>query len=228
MKRTDLQPEQLHRVNSMLPDTDWNASMANAMVGERNLGLSMFSLVRAHPEIAGPVFQDDSVHAANVMNYYRIPFGFWSPWSKMDEVYYLRYMDRMEQSTSSQSVMDNAWMEFVANRPAYAGVSDVITPVFTGAYRRACEETAYQRLAQVSVSLTGYRARTGSYPAHLSDTVNGEPLPLDPYSGKPFTYRQSGGGYLLYSVGPNGIDDGGKIGAGNATSPDDILWPGSV
>ena len=34
-------------------------------------------------------------------------------------------------------------------------------------------------------------------------------IPGDPFSGHPLVYRQRGNGYLLYSVGANGIDDGG-------------------
>ena len=35
-------------------------------------------------------------------------------------------------------------------------------------------------------------------------------MPLDFFSGKPLIYRASKKGYLLYSVGVNGKDDGGR------------------
>jgi hypothetical protein len=35
-------------------------------------------------------------------------------------------------------------------------------------------------------------------------------VPLDPYSGKPLMFLPDLSSYKLYSVGPNGIDDGGK------------------
>ncbi|MHC4092328.1 MAG: hypothetical protein ACYSVY_18995, partial [Planctomycetota bacterium] len=38
-----------------------------------------------------------------------------------------------------------------------------------------------------------------------------EAIPSDPYVGRPLCYRrQDSGDYLLYSVGPNEIDDGGR------------------
>ena len=37
-----------------------------------------------------------------------------------------------------------------------------------------------------------------------------ERLPDDPFSGKPLVYRLTDEGFRLYSVGPNGVDDGGK------------------
>ena len=35
-------------------------------------------------------------------------------------------------------------------------------------------------------------------------------VPIDPYSGRPLVYRRTGDGYLLYSVGLDGVDDGGQ------------------
>jgi hypothetical protein len=35
-------------------------------------------------------------------------------------------------------------------------------------------------------------------------------VPIDPYSGKPFIYSRDGDGFLFYSVGPNGLDEGGS------------------
>jgi hypothetical protein len=35
-------------------------------------------------------------------------------------------------------------------------------------------------------------------------------LPLDPFSGSPLVYKQTGTNWLLYSVGVDGVDGGGK------------------
>jgi hypothetical protein len=35
-------------------------------------------------------------------------------------------------------------------------------------------------------------------------------LPVDLYNGKPFVYKRDSSGYLLYSMGENGVDDGGS------------------
>ncbi len=48
---------------------------------------------------------------------------------------------------------------------------------------------------------------SGFAPADL--TVHPENLRLDPYSGKSFSYDADGPAYKLYSVGVNGVDDGG-------------------
>lgn len=52
---------------------------------------------------------------------------------------------------------------------------------------------------------------SGGYPERLDDLVPTflSEMPSDPFTGKPFVYERRGAGYLLYSVGQNGVDDGG-------------------
>ncbi len=70
------------------------------------------------------------------------------------------------------------------------------------------------------IAVERYRARTGKLPASLADLVGHEltTLPTDPISGKPFGYKTtSRGGYLVYGLGSNGIDDGGQCTASMKT-----------
>ena len=43
-------------------------------------------------------------------------------------------------------------------------------------------------------------------------------VPQDPFSGKPLVYRPQGTNWLLYSVGPDRVDNGGKAVAASPTS----------
>lgn len=67
-------------------------------------------------------------------------------------------------------------------------------------------------LNSLAFALAAYRADHGAYPEKLADLVPDyvEKLPADFFSGSKPHYRREGTGYLLYSVGPNGKDDGGK------------------
>jgi len=67
-------------------------------------------------------------------------------------------------------------------------------------------------LLAVTLGLQAYRADLGSYPETLNDLSPGylDSLPLDPFAlGQGFHYRRTEDRYLLYSVGPDGVDDGG-------------------
>ncbi|HEX3602081.1 MAG TPA: hypothetical protein VHU84_18145 [Lacipirellulaceae bacterium] len=67
-------------------------------------------------------------------------------------------------------------------------------------------------LLHIATALTIYRADHGSYPESPEALVPNilPTLPVDLYNTKPFAYKRIDGGYLLYSLGPNGINDGGS------------------
>jgi hypothetical protein len=67
-------------------------------------------------------------------------------------------------------------------------------------------------LIRLAFALAAYRADHGAYPAKLADLAPKyvAEVPKDIFNASELHYRQEGGGYLLYSVGVNGKDDGGK------------------
>lgn len=74
-------------------------------------------------------------------------------------------------------------------------------------------EEAAKQLAVAAIALKRYQIKNGQYPSDLNllvpEFVSG--VPLDPVDGKPLHYRLNADGtFLLYSIGPNGRDDGGK------------------
>jgi len=80
----------------------------------------------------------------------------------------------------------------------------------TSAFMRA---EAIKQIAVAAVGLKRYQLKYGKYPADLSLLVPEfvPRVPVDPVDGKPLRYRLDvDGTFLLYSVGPNGKDDGGN------------------
>lgn len=67
-------------------------------------------------------------------------------------------------------------------------------------------------LTKLAFALAAYRAENRSYPVKLADLVPKyvTEVPKDIFNEAELHYRQEGEGYLLYSVGVNGKDDGGK------------------
>lgn len=64
----------------------------------------------------------------------------------------------------------------------------------------------------IVLSAAAQKARTGEYPASISDFrgAAGKNLPEDRYAQGPFHYRREGDGFIVYSVGPNLKDDQGN------------------
>jgi hypothetical protein len=73
-----------------------------------------------------------------------------------------------------------------------------------------CEQQ--HRNLHLAFALAAYHADHKKYPAALADLAPKyiEQVPTDLFSVKPLVYKPSDTGYLLYSVGVNGTDDGGK------------------
>jgi len=68
-------------------------------------------------------------------------------------------------------------------------------------------------LLAAAFALRAYQLDHGAYPATLSVLVPGylKAVPADPFAlSGPFRYRRIGTKYLLYSIGPDGKDNGGK------------------
>jgi hypothetical protein len=71
----------------------------------------------------------------------------------------------------------------------------------------------HDRLTETQCALRAYKLTTGKYPAALQSLVPAylPDVPLDPYSNlQPLKYKLTGHTYLLYSIGPDGVDNGGK------------------
>ena len=65
---------------------------------------------------------------------------------------------------------------------------------------------------RMNVALRLYRADHAAYPDTLDALAPDylAALPTDPFSGQPFHYRREADGWILYSVGPDQDDDGGR------------------
>jgi hypothetical protein len=76
------------------------------------------------------------------------------------------------------------------------------------------QETSFVHhdLATVALALRVYQDEHGAFPASLAELSPGivPALPPDGFAEAPFHYQRAGKGYVLYSVGPDGKDDGGR------------------
>jgi hypothetical protein len=79
-------------------------------------------------------------------------------------------------------------------------------------HRTMAAETT-KRVVITAIALKRFQLKHGNFPEKLSELAPEflSSVPLDPIDGKPLRYRKnSDGTFLLYSVGDNGVDDGGN------------------
>jgi hypothetical protein len=95
-------------------------------------------------------------------------------------------------------------------------VGDILIGLLVPAVRKvqSAQDRAEQveRNLHVAFALAAYRRDEGRYPARLADLAPKylAAVPDDLFAGRPLVYRPSEAGYLLYSVGANGKDEGGR------------------
>jgi len=104
-----------------------------------------------------------------------------------------------------------------------------------------CSDLAYRgkALHEATVAILAlkrWRLEKNEYPAGLDDLVSAgflKELPMDPYSDKPLVYKKTDDNFILYSLGCDFKDDGGKIVEkrgdvqkwGTHDDGDAVFWP---
>lgn len=65
-----------------------------------------------------------------------------------------------------------------------------------------------RRASVLATNIMAYRQQHGDYPDSL-DAFGDRDFIIDPFTDQRFVYRRDGDSFTLYSLGPNGVDDGG-------------------
>ena len=123
--------------------------------------------------------------------------------------HYTRYMDQ---------AVANARQPYAAHPPDPALPDDPINRLMDSSNLPSMRINETRSDTQNALLLTllalrAYRLEHGAFPATLSALVPGylQSVPDDPFAlSDPLRYKLIGGKYVLYSVGPDGKDDGGK------------------
>ncbi len=111
------------------------------------------------------------------------------------------------------------------HRSPYNFLVAISIPNFLRAMQTAARNQTLVDQARLAGALERYRLAQGQYPDTLDALTPRilEKLPHDIIGGQPFKYRQlDGGGYLVYSIGWNGKDDGGTL--GKSLEDGDWVW----
>jgi len=230
LKIAKLTSEQGHALLQSLPLVDWKTALPRVMGEERVFGIWGFETVRRDPSQGIIMLSGGDEHSERpsmfIIFMAKVMGLLWSPISKLDELQYLHYMQRVVSICSEPpfAPQPTTRYDFDQEIPRYAVLTRIVAPVYESVVRRRDEAEVEQRLSEVAVALCVYRTQTGHYPTHLAEVIPiwGSKLPLDPHSNQPFIYKLTAHGFELYGVGPNRRDDGGT----NKKFPaDDILWP---
>lgn len=114
------------------------------------------------------------------------------------------------QKQSEQRYVNDLWK---SKSPYVVLAKDLFTAESHSMLKFALAQSTINE-AQIACALERYRLVHGRLPDRLDELAPGfiERLPHDVINGKPLKYRLTGDGqFVLYSVGWNGVDDGGVV-----------------
>jgi hypothetical protein len=129
----------------------------------------------------------------------------------------LREIDREWETVDRVVAREREW--YRRSAPAYerfimwsSGAGDrLLAPAIMGLEKSSTLNQAFVRLLIADLAIRAFHQERAVYPDRLANLVPAElpTVPVDPFSGRPLVYRETKSGYVLYSVGPDGRDDGG-------------------
>jgi hypothetical protein len=98
-------------------------------------------------------------------------------------------------------------------REGHYVLSSLLLPGFSKAISRDTDARARARVAQIVFAIERYRLpHNGELPETLS-ALTPQFLPAvlrDPFDGQPLRFKRLESGYMVYSIGPDAVDDSGK------------------
>ena len=202
--------------------------LLRAFKGERAFGLSMMDLLVRDPEAARR-----DLAAGNQGNPF--PKGLPRGWVRQNQISMVRLhellssppfpwiVDAGTPRRSERELLD----QLKADRPLiYRQLTVMLVPALYRTMAKADRVLVTSRLAEIVCALERYRLQHHDYPESLDALAPAlmTTVPLDPCTAKPFRYqRNSPDSFRLYSLGPNGRDDGGTFDTDDSKA--DWAWP---
>lgn len=209
-----LDDHQLARLDAELAASDYQRPLRQGLLGERVIGIVAFE----NPETLG----DEAA------------LGRLSSIGSSDQAMYLKLMDEMiaaaeKTGPERQQAIDAAEMRLrqlagtTSARLKYP-LTLLLLPALSTASQAATRNEAERDAIRVAVAIERFRLREGRLPEKLDELVPDflASVPSDPFGTGPLRYRADETEYLVYSVGSNGVDDGGQADA-PTSQPADLI-----
>lgn len=241
---------QLAAFQELLGKRDYATGIIHAMEGERALGNdTMERLIRLNRSLALTEY-DGAMSGESPEQNANLGFAFFMPsgWYRQNQISLLRghqvnldhvraVMSRANRASiltshrSQAEVIDNYVIKIAADSSPFNILSRMLMPAFSKATAKADRAETVAQMAVVACALERHHLAHGSFPATLAELVPAylPTVPEDWMSGQPLHYERTADGlFRLWSVGPNGKDDGGVYRTTNKDGhgvSDDLDWP---
>ncbi len=208
INRTELTDEQLVELVEHVRNSERSSDIFRAFVGERCTGISFFRV----PESVGPnVLGGSGPLLRPLLALYKA-----AGLADADAVIYLDLMDGYLKAARLPLHERREAVEAVEAKLQSTSQAHILLHAITPALSRAitieARTIAHLRTAQIALALRRYHLATDKLPDKLANLVPAylESVPKDPFDGNDLRYKKLEPGFVVYSVGEDLSDDGGK------------------
>jgi hypothetical protein len=236
--------EQLSAFQRCWEEHDFLAAAELGLLGERALPLESLDLIHER--------QKQTRGSASGLSPFTkptwpIPFLYQTVVFPNDALYGLRHLQRqveLVRQLAKGAPYREVIVAFAANEAVIEAKGKSVTrflypitlvslPAYEKAVARCAQVEAKRRLAITAVALRRFQLSRGRWPQELAELSPGflRRVPLDCMEGQPLKYRRNADGtFTLYSVGVDGLDNGGdpkprKPGMTGLGEGLDAVWP---
>ncbi|UCC99116.1 MAG: hypothetical protein JSW66_04355 [Phycisphaerales bacterium] len=213
--------EHYRNLESLLLDYQDNTPLVLAFDGERLLGGEwVFNLLKTE---SGKVLgvgsgnDDESGLERLLMSLYAA----FKPLSLADQAAYMRILgDHTRFAQQPYRLSEQNALDAPISRLHL--VTSITVPALGRVYEVFWETVAQMRITRAGLAILQEKKAGNSFPDALEPFASKQAG--DPFSDGPLRYRSADGGFVLYSVGPDQTDDGGRPRQKRQETGWDIVW----
>jgi hypothetical protein len=220
---TNLNESELVGLATTFSGADKTNLMARALIGDCAINVPVFQLARSKSKSAAELVegaQQVGGFSTSTLDpwlireprFFRL-IGFWD----RDFLFYLNAMETyiaLDKFPAQKSLATAENFEkvdeIVARKHCY--LSKLFLIAYSPAITKETSSVAYLRTSIAAIAVERFRLAHGRLPENLNELVPQflSTVPDDPFDGQPLRYHRLAKGYVVYSVGADGHDDGGR------------------
>ncbi|HEY7328121.1 MAG TPA: hypothetical protein VH592_10795 [Gemmataceae bacterium] len=211
--------EDMSQLQKLLENEDKNSSLLAAMRGERAMLHKVFDGVESG-EIPLNMLEGLSRGDLQSDRLKNTVIALWRMDTREDNALFLSLMNRrikeVQAPLHEQIALEKVWDQEVRARlapPSRAVITRLLLPAMTKVSEAFRREHAYIRCTIVALAAERYRRDKKAWPESVDQLCPQylSSVPLDPYDGKPLRCKREIDGLIIYSIGNDGVDDGGHL-----------------
>lgn len=208
VNRTEFTDEQLVNLSRTIANAEDHSAMTRAFVGERCVGVSIFKAPASQivPLVGG----------SSRPRVFSIALYKFAGLADRDAIMYVDlmegYIEAAQLPPHQRQSASDAVVAKIGAIPKIHILLRMIMPALSRITTIDIRTIAQLRTARAGLAIERYRLATGSLPDALSELVPAylEAVPKDPFDDKELRYKKLETGFVVYSIGEDGNDDGGK------------------